>query len=205
MIPNNYLRKYFIMGSQNCHRDPVQVLQEAVKGGITAFQYREKGMAALTGEAKIELGKKLRTICLQNNIPFFINDDIDLIERLNVDGIHVGQDDIAVQQIRKTYPDILIGLSISNETELKNSPIDLIDYIGAGPVFSTSTKEDAKKAVGLTWIQTLKQKLPTVPLVAIGGVNSSNTPGILQAGADGVAVISAITKAENIQQAVQKL
>lgn len=205
MIPNNYLRKYFIMGSQNCHRDPVQVLQEAIQGGITAFQYREKGMSSLSGDAKIELGKKLRTICLQNNIPFFINDDIDLIERLNVDGIHVGQDDIAVQQIRKTYPDILIGLSISNETELKNSPIDLIDYIGAGPVFSTSTKEDAKKAVGLTWIQTLKRKHPTVPLVAIGGVDSSNTPDILQAGADGVAVISAITKAEDIQQAVQKL
>lgn len=97
------LRKYFIMGSQNCKRDPVDILDEAIKGGITAFQFREKGTGALTGEAKLTLGKQLRAMCLNHNVPFFINDDIDLIDVLNVDGIHVGQGDMSVAEIRKRF------------------------------------------------------------------------------------------------------
>src|SRR5690625_2452092 len=110
------------MGSQNCDRDPVYILTEAIKGGITAFQYREKGVNALIGEAKITLGKKLRAICKENNIPFFINDDIELINVLDVDGVHVGQDDTPVNDIRRDYPNILIGLSVSNKSELQKSP-----------------------------------------------------------------------------------
>lgn len=206
-IMNNILRKYFIMGSQNCHQDhePQYILQEAIKGGITAFQYREKGKGSLAKNEKIELGLKLRQLCHENNIPFFINDDIDLIETLDVDGIHVGQDDISVYAIRKRYPNIFIGLSISNKSELKNSPIDLVDYVGAGPVYSTMTKDDAKEAVGLNWIKTLKQQHPTIPIVAIGGINEKNAPDVLQAGADGIAVISAITKAKDIQKTVEML
>lgn len=193
------------MGSQNCQRDPLKILQEAIKGGITAFQYREKGKGSLTGKAKIELGLQLRQLCLEHNIPFFINDDIDLIEAFNVDGIHVGQDDSSVCKIREKYPCLLIGLSISNEFELKNSPIHLIDYIGAGPIFNTSTKNDAKQAVSTKWIKMLKQKHPKIPVIAIGGINEENAPIVLQAGADGVAVISAITHSTNIQDTVKRL
>src|SRR5690625_1065932 len=94
------LRKYFIMGSQNCDRDPVEILYEAVSAGITAFQYREKGDGALTGKAKLELGKQLREICASHHIPFIVNDDIELVQPLEADGIHVGQDDLSVQEIR---------------------------------------------------------------------------------------------------------
>src|SRR5690625_6041185 len=80
------LRKYFIMDSQNCDRDPVEILNEAVTAGITAFQYREKGHAALTGHAKLELGKQLREICASHQIPFIVNDDIELVEPLDADG-----------------------------------------------------------------------------------------------------------------------
>lgn len=193
------------MGSQNCKRDPVKILQNAIKGGITAFQYREKGDGSLTGKDKINLGLQLRQLCLDHNIPFFINDDFDLIEPLNVDGIHVGQDDISVYKIREQYPSLLVGLSISNEYELKKSPINLIDYIGAGPIFDTCTKKDAKQAVNTSWIKLLKQKYPFVPIVAIGGINVINAPEVLQAGADGIAVISAITNAENIKNTVKQL
>src|SRR5690554_3218351 len=99
------LRKYFIMGSQNCDRDPVKVLQEAVSAGITAFQYREKGDGALTGKAKLELGKQLREICASHQVPFIVNDDIELVEPLSADGIHVGQDDLSVKEIRRMFPD----------------------------------------------------------------------------------------------------
>src|SRR5699024_11163794 len=130
-----------------------------------------------------------------HRIPFFINVDIDLVELLDVDGIHVGQEDMSVKEIRKQFPDKVIGLSISNDQELQQSPLDVIDYVGAGAVFSTTSKVDAKNAVGLEWIQTLRSKYPPLPIVGIGGINSANAQTVLEARADGVTVISAITQA----------
>src|SRR5699024_8272886 len=202
---NQQLRKYFIMGSQNCNRDPVEILKEAIVGGITAFQYREKGTGSLSGKAKLELGRKLRDICHKNDVLFFINDDVDLVETLDADGIHVGQDDMPIEQIRERFPDKIIGLSISNMEEVKPSPMKLVDYVGAGPIFTTSTKEDAISSVGLEWIKTLKDKFPLLPVVGIGGINPENARSVIQAGADGVSVISAITKAKNIKGAVKQL
>lgn len=199
------LRKYFIMGSQNCQRDPVAILQEAVDAGITAFQYREKGAGSLFGTKKIELGKQLRTICRKHNIPFIINDDIELIEILDADGIHVGQDDIAVEYLRERFPNLMIGLSISNSEELAKSNTSVIDYIGAGPVFSTTTKEDVKEVAGLRWVRKLRNKEPLLPIVGIGGINESNASRVIEAGADGVSVISAITNSKNITKTVKLL
>lgn len=199
------LRKYFIMGSQNCDRDPVEILKQAIAGGITAFQFREKGAGSLTGEAKLALGKRLREVCHKHDIPFFINDDKDLVEPLHVDGIHVGQDDVSVTELRSLYPNLLIGLSVSNEQELFNSPLSIVDYIGAGPIYDTSTKEDAKQAVGVQWIQTLRRKYPALPIVGIGGIQTKNAVSVMAAGADGVAVITAITKAGDITKAVKAL
>ncbi|MEQ6376328.1 thiamine phosphate synthase [Bacillaceae bacterium S4-13-56] len=200
-----YLRKYFIMGSQNCERNPSKILEEAAQAGITAFQFREKGEGSLTGSAKLELGKELREICRRYQIPFIINDDIELAEALDVDGIHVGQDDQPVEMLRQAYPNKIIGLSISNSGEAADSPIHLVDYVGAGPIFSTTTKEDAKKAVGLEWIQTLRAQFPKLPIVGIGGINIENAASVLEAGADGVSVISAIAKVENIADSVRRL
>ncbi len=199
------LRKYFIMGSQNCDRDPVDILKEAVSTGITAFQYREKGDDALTGHDKLELGKQLREICASRQIPFIVNDDIELVEPLQADGIHVGQDDLSVKEIRQLFPDKIIGLSVSNILELEQSPLSFVDYIGAGPMYHTTTKSDVKATVGVQWIETLRSQFPNLPIVGIGGINTDNAPSVLQAGADGVAVISAIAKASNIKGAVEKL
>src|SRR5699024_8082567 len=134
--------------------------------------------------------------------PFFINDDVELITILEVDGIHVGQDDMNVKEIRTLFPHIHIGLSISNQSELSVSPLSLIDYVGDGPIFQTTTKSDAKEAVGIDWIQTLRTLQPDLPIVAIGGINPTNAPLILKAGANGVAFISVVTKAENIAKVV---
>lgn len=201
----NILRKYFIMGSQNCTRNPEIILQEAITGGITAFQYREKGTGSLTGVEKIALGKRLRTICRNHGIPFIINDDIELIEVLDVDGVHVGQDDTAPEIIRKKYPNLIIGLSISNEKELAKSNLNVIDYVGAGPVFGTTTKENAKEAVGLTWIQTLREKHPELPIVGIGGIKEANAHLVLDAGANGVSFISVVTKSDDVVTTVKNL
>src|SRR5690625_6870281 len=115
------------MGSQNCTKDPVEILEEALQAGITAFQFREKGEHAKTGKEKLALGRQLRGLCEQYNVPFLINDDVNLVEPLDADGIHVGQEDEDVELIRERFPDKIIGLSISNEEELKQSPIHLID------------------------------------------------------------------------------
>lgn len=138
------LRKYFIMGSQNCHRDPHTVLEEALTAGITSFQFREKGTGSLNGEEKIKLGKSLREQCRKHDIPFFINDNIELAEELDADGIHVGQDDMPVKEVRAKFPDKIIGLSISTPQELDQSPLDLVDYIGVECNFCNCYKRRCK-------------------------------------------------------------
>ncbi|MFD1040396.1 thiamine phosphate synthase [Virgibacillus byunsanensis] len=199
------LRKYLVMGSQNCKSNPVNTLESAIAGGITAFQYREKGENALTGDAKLHLGKQLRETCHRHNVLFIVNDDIDLVRPLDADGIHVGQDDKSVQEIRKSFPDKIIGLSVSNTREVTNSPINMVDYLGAGPIFSTNTKADAKTPVGVEWVKTLRKEFPNLPIVGIGGINTQNATSVIQSGADGVAIISAITQALNITEVVNDL
>src|SRR5699024_67350 len=154
---------------------------------------------------KIELGKQLRNICLEHRIPFFINDDIDLADTLHVDGIHVGQDDMPIEEIKNLYPNKIIGLSISNREELNQSPVDLIDYIGDVAVVTTTTKKDAKAAVGLEWIKTLRSEFQDLPIVGSGGITTHNAHKVREAGADGISVISAITEAENITEVVRSL
>src|SRR5699024_4521858 len=102
------IRKYFIMGSQDCKQDPEMILEDAAKAGITIFQYREKGSSSLFDEDKMNLGKKLRAICHKHHIPFIVNDDVELVTVLDADGIHVGQDDHAVADLREKFPDKII-------------------------------------------------------------------------------------------------
>lgn len=201
-MDTSILRKYFIMGSQDCNRDPEEILKEAIEAGITAFQYREKGSGSLKGNEKILLGKKLRQMCKDYQVPFIINDDSDLIELLEVDGIHVGQDDISVEILRKKHPDLIIGLSVGTKKELANSNLEVVDYIGVGPIYSTSSKADASEAIGTDWITTLKKRYPKLPIVGIGGITEENAQNVLSAGADGVSVISAITKSKDVKTTV---
>ncbi|MCA0969430.1 thiamine phosphate synthase [Halobacillus litoralis] len=199
------LRKYFVMGSKQCLKDPAAVLEEAASAGVTAFQFREKGKGALEGEKRKHLGLELREICRHHGIPFIVNDDIDLAVELEADGIHVGQSDQDVSYIKRHYPEWIVGLSVSNAEEVLHSPINQVDYLGAGPLFQTTTKEDAKEAVGLKWIKRLRGWYPHVPIVGIGGINTRNAASVIEAGADGVAVISAITKADSVNEAVRDL
>lgn len=110
-----------------------------------------------------------------------------------------------VKEVRAKFPDKIIGLSISTPQELDQSPLDLVDYIGVGPIFATATKEDAKQAVGLEWIHTIRSQFPDIPVVAIGGIQTDNASSVIEAGADGVSFITAVTEAYNIKEAVDKL
>lgn len=99
------LSVYFIMGSNNCTKDPLQVLREALEGFITIFQFREKGEGALTGEERICFAKELQAICKEYGVPFIVNDDVELALELDADGVHVGQDDEGITSVREKMGD----------------------------------------------------------------------------------------------------
>ncbi|MGC5325751.1 thiamine phosphate synthase [Brevibacillus sp. SYSU BS000544] len=206
---NAALRKqlslYFIMGSNNCEKDPVFVLQEAIRGGITLFQFREKGHTALAGAAKFDLAKKLQEVCKQHNIPFIVNDDVDLAIALDADGVHVGQEDESAKEVRQRIGDKILGVSAYTVDEARKAIEHGADYLGVGPIFSTSTKEDAKAAQGPEAIQVMRQKGIHIPIVGIGGIDSHNASLVIDSGADGVSVISAISLATDTYEASVKL
>ena len=199
------LKLYFIMGSQNTKSDPVDILKAAIAGGITCFQYREKGEHAKVGLDRMNLGLNLRKICREHNIPFIVNDDIELAIKLDADGIHVGQDDIAIDQLRKLIPThYIIGLSTSTVEESLIAEQLNVNYIGVGPVYETATKSDALQPIGLNGLQDIREKT-TIPIVGIGGINENNAKLVIEHGADGVALISAISRAENPKRVARYL
>ncbi|WP_413300185.1 thiamine phosphate synthase [Bacillus sp. 1P10SD] len=199
------LSVYFIMGSNNCLKDPVEVLKEAIAGGITFFQFREKGEGALTGVKKYALAKKLQTICKENQIPFIVNDDIDLAIEINAVGVHIGQEDDSVKTVREKIGDKILGVSVHTKEEAIEAIRDGADYFGIGPVFPTTTKVDAKPSRGTTLIETLRTEGFTIPIVGIGGITIENAYSVVEAGADGVSVITAISHAESPVDAAKAL
>jgi len=198
------LKVYFIMGSVNCRIAPAKVLKEAVAGGITMFQFREKGTGALTAQVKFNLGRRLQKICRANGVPFIVNDDIDLAIALDADGIHVGQDDTPALAIRQLLgEDKIVGVSAHSLAEARQAIADGADYLGIGPVYPTSSKEDAQAVRGTSVIEEIRNSGITIPLVGIGGITVHNAAPVLAAGADGISVISAIAGAEDIALAAR--
>lgn len=199
------LAVYFIMGSDNCgESDPLYVLNEALVGGITCFQYREKGLTAKVGEEKEALARAMQRLCQKFNVPFIVNDDLELALTLKADGIHVGQDDYSVDQIKAVAPDdFIIGVSATSDKEAVQAVRDGADYIGVGPIKPTRTKDDAKTPIGLEGIRSIRAVVNDQPLVAIGGIGLNDVFDILRSGADGVSVISAISLADNPRRVVQ--
>ncbi|KHL93791.1 thiamine-phosphate pyrophosphorylase [Paenibacillus sp. IHB B 3415] len=195
------LKVYFIMGSVNCRLSPAETLSAAADGGITLFQFREKGPGALTGAALLELGQQLRAICRDRRIPFIVNDDLELAVALDADGVHAGQDDLPARTIRQRLGEHkIIGVSAHNLAEAQQAIADGADYLGIGPVYPTSSKDDAEAVQGTAVIETLRRSGLNIPLVGIGGITLDNALPVIRAGADGISVISAIAGAENIRE-----
>ncbi|MEK3714792.1 thiamine phosphate synthase [Paenibacillus sp. FSL R7-0333] len=199
------LKLYFIMGSVNCRLSPEDTLTAAAAGGITLFQFREKGPAALKGAALLRLGQQLRQICRAYNIPFIVNDDLELAAALDADGIHVGQDDLPARLIREQLgKHKIIGVSAHNLTEARQAIADGADYLGVGPVYPTSSKDDAQAVRGTTVIEELRRSGLSIPVVGIGGISLENAPPVIRAGADGLSIISAIAGAEDIRESTRR-
>ncbi|MBR7554666.1 thiamine phosphate synthase [Allobacillus sp. GCM10007491] len=192
---------YFIMGSTNCNgRDPVRVLEEAIAGGITLFQFREKGESALTGKEKVRLAERLKKICQENHIPFIVNDDLDLAIELDAHGIHVGQDDLEADIVREKFSNKILGVSAHTIEEAEQAIKDGADYLGLGPIYPTNSKDDAREVAGTGIIECFRNHGITIPIVGIGGITPANAEEVIQASADGVAVISAIASSSDVKE-----
>lgn len=170
------------------------VVADAVRGGATMVQLRD---SVTPTRDLVMIARRLVMLLRPLAIPFIVNDRIDVAMISGADGVHVGQGDMHARDARALMgEDCILGLSVANAAELEASrdALDAVDYLGVGPVFSTATKPDAGEAIGLDGI-TWMRGASDLPLVAIGGIDKTNTAGIVRAGADGVAVVSAIMNA----------
>lgn len=169
-----------------------EVVSEAVKGGVTIVQLREKDTS--TGEF-IEIAFRLKNILEPYNVPLIINDRVDVALAVDADGLHIGQSDMPYNIARKLLgPDKIIGLSVENMDDLLRANKLDVDYVGISPVYGTPTKTDTAEPFGLEGLRKAVE-LSVHPTVAIGGMNADTIADVIEAGADGVAVVSAICSA----------
>ncbi len=200
-----HLSLYLVMGSNNCQQPPLQVLQEAIQGGITLFQFREKGTGALQVEDKLELARHMQALCRSQQIPFIVNDDLELMLALDADGIHIGQEDAPIEQVRQQIGDKILGVSAHNPEEALLALELGADYLGVGPMYATATKSDIREVRGPQVVTEIRQAGVGAPIVGIGGITSGRIHPVIAAGADGVAVVSAISQADAPQMAAKQL
>ncbi|WP_152394119.1 thiamine phosphate synthase [Paenibacillus guangzhouensis] len=199
------LKLYLVMGSTNCKINALEVVEQAIAGGITLLQLREKGPNALGGKARDAFARQVQQRCRQHGIPLIVNDDIEWAAALQADGVHIGQDDAPLPEVRKLLGDRIIGVSVHNLEEAQQAMDQGADYLGIGPIYATSTKLDAQAVQGTKLIHTLRAQGITIPIVGIGGITAERAGAVMDAGADGVAVVSAITMAGDVTLAASNL
>ncbi|MDF7682385.1 thiamine phosphate synthase [Lactobacillus sp. ESL0679] len=205
----NILQSYFICGTQDLPAGKTlpEIVEEALKAGITAFQFRDKGPnSTLSDNERLPMARQLHELCQQYQVPFFIDDDVALAKAVNAEGIHVGQSDEAIQQvINEVGSQMIVGYSCSTLAEIEaGNQIAGIDYYGSGPIFATQSKADADPVIGLTGLTELATSSKH-PIVAIGGITVKDLPDITHTGAAGAAVISMIAQSGDIKETVRAM
>ncbi|OWA36522.1 thiamine phosphate synthase [Saccharibacillus sp. O16] len=201
------LQVYLVMGSINLQagKNPVDVLRQAIGGGVTLFQFREKGAGSLIGEARLALAAELREVCRAQGVPFIVDDDVDLALAIEADGVHVGQQDADASRVRaRIGTGRMLGVSAHTVEEARLAVQAGADYLGVGPIYPTRSKADAHAVLGIEGIRELRTAGIAVPMVAIGGITTDLAASVLAAGADGIAVISAIAGAPDAQAAAKQ-
>ncbi|MFM9332257.1 thiamine phosphate synthase [Paenibacillus mesotrionivorans] len=199
-----WLQLYLVMDMQSYGgRTAVEIAREAIDGGVTMIQWREKSQPL---RDVLEISKQVRALCRGLGIPFVVNDRVDIALLLDADGVHVGQDDLPAPEVRRLIgPDRFVGVSAGSWEEACWALEQEADYLGVGPVYGTPTKPDAGDAIGFELLGRLKAECSGIPRVGIGGINRSNAGLVTKAGADGIAVVSAITRSSNPQEAAAEL
>ncbi|GAA8916713.1 thiamine phosphate synthase [Helicobacter pylori] len=215
MFDADCLKLMFVAGSQDFYHTKggkndrinalLDTLELALQSKITAFQFRQKGDLALQDPIEIkQLALECQKLCQKYGAPFIVNDEVRLALELKADGVHVGQEDMAIEEvIALCEKRLFIGLSVNTlEQALKAHHLDHIAYLGVGPIFPTQSKKD-KQVVGVELLKKIRDSGVKKPLVAIGGITMHNASQLREYG--GIAVISAIAQAKDKALAVEKL
>ena len=197
------LRLYLVTDQSLMRGRPLaDVVAAAVQGGVSCVQLREKNLGSRDFLAQALMLKKLLA---PQRVPLVINDRIDIALACGAEGVHLGQSDLPVAQARQLLPpQVFIGWSVETMSDVLQSATLPLDYLGVSPVFATPTKSDTGTAWGLEGLA-LVRAATALPLVAIGGMHAGNAHQVLRAGADGLAVVSALCAADDPQAAAAGL
>ena len=181
---------YFVSDRGLCGDKPLtDVILQAIRGGAACIQLREK---EITTRSFVEEARRIKALMAPFRVPLIINDRLDVALAVKADGVHVGQDDMPYETARKLMgPEAIIGISVETWEDVERAEGIDVDYLGVSPVFATPTKTDTQKPWGLEGLIRIRA-FSRHPLIAIGGLNTSNAEAVVMAGADGVAVVSAI-------------
>jgi thiamine-phosphate pyrophosphorylase len=187
---------YVITGEQFYpERNYLEVIEKAIQGGADIVQLREKNKSK---KELLEMARALKELTAKYQVPFIVNDHIDIALAVDADGIHLGQEDLPIQEARKIMgPNKIIGISTHALVEAVEAERNGADYIGVGPVYETKSKVDVVDPVGLEYVREVTANVK-IPFVAIGGVKLHNLEEVLEAGAKRICVISAIVGAEDV-------
>jgi thiamine-phosphate pyrophosphorylase len=196
------LSLYLVVGPDaTAGRDVTSVALAAVRGGATMVQLRYKAGTSEIMQSAREVIEVLRP----TGVPVIINDRVDLARALGAQGVHVGQEDASPAEAREVLgEDAIVGLSITDANQLAAVDPEVVDYLGVGPIFPTPSKADAATPLGLDALARIASSI-RLPVAAIGGITEENAAAVIRAGADGLAVISAICGADDPEQAARAL
>ena len=184
-------------------RKSIEVVKKAAAAGVDVIQLREKNLSL---RERFQLGRQIKKICCRQKITFIVNDRVDLAIALDADGVHLGQSDLPLHSARKILgTDKIIGLSAWRNPEITAAEADGADYLGVGAIFKTKSKKlnSDKNGIGLQRMSEIRKRTD-LPLIAIGGLNKDNAAQVIKSGADCISVITALTRAEKIENETLK-
>ncbi|WP_026895211.1 thiamine phosphate synthase [Clostridiisalibacter paucivorans] len=202
MIKNWHV--YLVTEEKFSSKSTIEVVKEAIKGGVDVIQLRDKN---LNMRERYEIGKAIKKLAHDAGVDFIVNNDVDLAMALDADGIHIGQEDLPIEVVRKLMgKDKIIGVSVSNLEEIYEAQEKGADYIGVGAIFDTNSKDVKKENsnLGLNMLRMAKEK-GRLPIIAIGGINHDNAGKVITSGADCISVISAIASSRDIEKSTALL
>lgn len=199
----NTLRLYLVTGEAPPGGRPLaETVRRAVEGGVTCVQLRAKTASA---RALLAQARELLALLRPRGVPLIVNDRLDIALAAGADGVHVGQDDLPCADARRLAPPgFLVGVSVGTAAEALAAAAAGASYLGVSPVFDTPTKRDTPPATGLEGLRRIRAAT-SLPLVAIGGIHAGNAAAVRAAGADGLAVVSAIMTAADPAAAARRL
>jgi len=167
----------------------VELAELAIAGGADTIQFRQKEGAT---RMMIRAAEQMQDLCKKAGVTFIINDRVDVAVASHADGVHLGQDDFPIPLARRLLgEEAIIGGSAGSMEEARKCLLEGADYVGFGPVYPTTSKEDAGPAAGLSLLKQIVETIP-LPIIAIGGITADNTPPVIKTGVHGIAVISAV-------------